>query len=460
MKLVQMVREMREMRTFSIIWLGQLFSRIGSGLTNFGIGFWALERTGSVTAYASIVLAVTLPSILLAPFAGAVVDRWDRRRVMILGDTVAALGTLSILLLLHMGRLEIWHITIILAVGALFDMLQALAYSASTSLLVPKRHLSRASGLMQTGTSVAQIVSPLLAGVLVLTIGLKGVIMIDLVTFFIAVGALLAVRIPKPRVEAAPAVRKTSFLRDSVYGWSYIATRRGLLGLVAFSAVIQFTMGMAVVLLPPLVLSFASAAELGTIMSIGSIGGLAGGIAMSTWGGPKSRMRGVAGFGMLFGICVLMLGLKPSVALLVAAYFGIFFSLPVIGGCSQYIWQTKTPPEVQGRVFAMRRLMGMSTLPIAYMLAGPAADQVFEPMLAVGGSLAGGIGGIIGVGTGRGIGLMFILVGLLPTIAAVWAYFSPSLWRVEIELPDALPSPQPAPRMSPSPSAEAEVVAA
>lgn len=429
----------RGVRVFILVWLGQCVSLIGSGLTGFALGVWVYQRTGSVTQFALISLFTTLPSIVVSPLAGALVDRWDRRWAMILSDSGAALSTLSIALLLFANRLEVWQIYLAMAASSTFSAFQWPAYSAATTLLVPKQHLGRASGMVQLGQAVAQIVSPALAGVLVMAIRIQGVILVDVATFIFAVLTLLFVRVPRPETTAEGALGKGSLLQEAAYGWTYIVARPGLLGLLILFAATNFTSGMIMVLFTPMVLSFASAAVLGTLLSIAGFGMLAGSLVMSVWGGPKRRVYGVLGFEYLMGVCILLAGAQVSIPLIAVAAFVGFFCSPIIIGSSQAIWQSKTAPDVQGRVFAARTMIAWSSLPLAYLVAGPLADQVFEPLLAAGGPLAGSVGWLIGVGPGRGIGLLFIVMGTLNILATVAGCLYPRLRLVEDELPDVIP---------------------
>ena len=424
--------------TFALIWFGQSVSLIGSGLTGFALGVWVYQRTGSVTQFAFISLFTALPGIVFSPIAGALVDRWDRRWAMILSDCGAGLCTLSLALLLLAGRLQVWQIYIAMAISSTFSAFQWPAYSATTTLLVPKEHLGRASGMVQLGEAVAQIASPALAGALVGAIQVQGVMLIDFATLLFAVLTLLITRVPKPETTAEGKMGQGSLLREAAYGWTYILARPGLLGLLLFFATTNFTSGIVSVLFTPLVLNFTTPAILGTLLSIGGLGFLAGSLAMSAWGGPKRRVYGILGLSLLQGIVLFAAGLPPSVAILAPAAFFYFFGVPIINGCSQAIWQSKTALDVQGRVFAVRRMIAWSSLPLAYLIAGPLADRIFEPLLAEGGLLADSVGQIIGVGPGRGIGLLFIVLGIMVLLATVLGFLYPRLRQVEAELPDAL----------------------
>jgi DHA3 family macrolide efflux protein-like MFS transporter len=430
-------RTSRGFLTFALIWFGQLISLTGSGLTSFALGVWVYQTTDSATSYALVILCTMAPNILLSPVAGALVDRWDRRWAMLLSDTGAGLGTLAIVLLLNFNKGgALWPILLATAASSAFSAFQWPAYAASTSLLVSKEQLGRANGMVQFAQAVGYIASPALAGYLVTRIQVQGVIAIDFITFAFAVFTLLLVRIPKPE---ALEERGKSLIHDMAFGLRYLTKRSGLMGLLILFAVSNFLLGLIMALFTPMVLSFTSADVLGVMTSIGTLGMLFGGGLMMVWGGPKRRIYGVLGCMLLEGLALLISGTHPSVPLVTGAAFGFFFFFSIDGASNDAIWQSKVAPDVQGRVFGMRSTIAMFSMIPAYALAGPLADEVFEPLLAATGPLATSVGKIIGVGQGRGIGLMFIIAGMLTTLAAVGAYMHPRIRRVEDELPDAIP---------------------
>ncbi len=428
----------RGMRVFIIVWLGQLVSLVGSGLTSFALGLWVYQHTGSVTQFAFIGLFTVLPSVVLSPLAGALVDRWDRRRVMILSDAGAGLCTLIMAFLFLTNRIEVWQVYLAAGASAAFGTFQWPAYSAATTLLVPKKHLGRANGMVQFGQAAAEILAPALAGVLVLTIGVQGILLIDFVTFFFAVTTLLFVRFPRPETPTADQTRRGSLWREASYGWRFITARPGLLGLLVFFAVVRFLWGMVGALIAPMILGFTSADVLGVIISVAGGGMLVGSLVMSAWGGPKRRIDGVLRFELLSGLCFLLIGLRPSAWLVALGAFGAHLTIAIIYGSNQAIWQSKAPPNVQGRVFATQQMIAKSTTPLAYLVAGPIADKLFEPLLASDGPLVRGIGHIIGVGPGRGIGLLFFVMGVLKVAASLGGYLYPRIRLVEDELPDVI----------------------
>ncbi|HWQ84017.1 MAG TPA: MFS transporter [Anaerolineales bacterium] len=452
------VKTYQGMRTFLVIWFGQLISTLGSGLTGFALGVWIYQETGSTTLFAMNMLAYAVPNLLVSPLAGALVDRWDRRVVMILSDTGAGLSTLVVFLLLVTNSLEIWHVYIITAISAAFSTFQWPAYSAATSTLVPKEQLGRAGGLVQIGEAISQIIAPGVAGALYVTAGLQGVILIDVLTFVFAVGSLLVVKIPRPEVSAEGEQGKGSLWKEATYGWKYIIARPGLLGLLSVFAATNFFSGIMQPLLAPLVLDMTSADMLGYLGSVLGVGMLLGTLLMSAWGGPRRKVHGVLGFLLIGGIFTSMVGLRPSIPLMTVSGFLLMLTFPIVNGSSQAIWQSKVALDVQGRVFSVRRMIAWSTTPIAFAIAGPLADGVFKPLLLEGGGLAGSVGQIIGVGPGRGVGLMFILIGLFNVLVSAAGYLNPRIYHVEDELPDAVrPEDNEAETLSPSPETTVSV---
>lgn len=424
------------MTTFLIIWFGQLVSIIGSGLTQFAIGVYVYQVTGSATQLSLILLVATLPRLLVAPFAGALVDRWDRRWVMIVSDTVAALATLFIWSLLAIGDLQVWHIALAVTIGGIAGVFQFPAYMAATTLLVPKEHYGRVSGLNQMAFAIGQIAAPVLAGYMLVTIQMQGIILIDFATFIFAIFTLLLVRIPRPPETAQGKAGRGSLWREAAYGWVYLKERPGLLGLLVLFAFVNFALGYWGVLMTPLVLSFSTADVLGTIFSVGGIGTLIGSVVMSTWGGSKRKINSLLGSIFLFSVFLIVMGLRADPIVIGIGAIGLFVLLPIANSSSQAIWQAKVAPDVQGRVFAIRGLIATGITPLTYLTAGPLADYVFEPMMKANGALATSVGSVIGVGTGRGIGLIFIIVGLFIAFATATGYAMPHIRHVEDELPD------------------------
>ena len=424
-------------KTFLITWFGQVISLIGSGLTSFALGVFVFQRTGSPTQFALIGFFAVIPKVLISPLAGAVVDRWDRRKVMILADFGAGLSTLIIAILFASDQLELWHIYMASAASALFGAFQWPAYTAAVTCLVPKEHLGRANGMNQFGRAAAEILAPAMAGVLMMTIQLEGVILIDVITFIFAILTLSLVRFPK--IDVVPQVDYLAAFKNSLtFGWKYILSRRGLLNLLYFQAIVNFLWGMVGALIVPMILSFTNSDRLGAIISIAGIGMLTGSLIMTAWGGPKKRINGILSFELVSGVCFILMGIKPSFWPIAVGAFGAHITIAIVFGSNQALWQTKVEPENQGRVFAVQQMIASIASPVAYLLAGPLAEKVFEPMVTSGGIIGQQLGQLIGTEVGRGIGLMFVLMGLIKSTVSIIGYSNPSLRRIEDEIPDAI----------------------
>ena len=421
------------LRQFSQIWAGQLISGIGSRLSSFALGMWILRTTGSTAQFAFTFIAMEIPSLIIAPFAGALIDRWDRRHVMLTCSLLSATIMLIIASLLASAHLVIWHIYIAVALAALCDSFYSPAFWASIPLLATREQLPRVNGMVQTGNAVAGIFGPLLAGVLVSTISLYGVFVIDAVTFLFAASALLISRIPRP--VRGTSKESSSLLQEALIGWRYVQQRSGLLGLLALNGVNSFVFAVAGVLITPLLMSFTDPTMVGIQYAIGGGGLLLGGVAVSALGIPRKRIHGIAVFSLLGGLCLALHGLWPSFTLVATAGFVLFAMLPFIAVASKALWQTKVPADLQGRCSAIQQVVSNSVTPIGYGLAGPLSEYVFQPLLASGGLLAGSVGLLIGVGPGRGIGLMFILLGVAMMLVAAVAYMVPAIRNVDA-LPD------------------------
>jgi MFS family permease len=223
-----------------------------------------------------------------------------------------------------------------------------------------------------------------------------------------------------------------------MYGWKYIMARPGLAALMVLFALSGFTTEMTVVLYTPLILSFGSTTQLGLAMSLSAGGFLVGGLLMSIWGGPRRRVWVVMLFMLLLGLFSALIGLRASMGLIIISGFFATLCVPILSSSNQVIWQKKVAPDVQGRVFAIRRTIVLATPLLTYLTAGPLADRVFEPMMAVNGALSDSFGQVLGMGPGRGIGLLFVSMGLLLILATAISWLSPHLRRVEEELPDAV----------------------
>lgn len=435
-----MKKTTKGLKTFMLIWLGQLSSLIGSGLIGFALSVWIFERTGQATPFALTALFSTLPRILLSPIAGAVSDRWNRKRIMLVSDSLSGLITLVTAFLLLTGHMQVWIVYLVSFMGAIFAAFQQPAYSASIVMLVPKDQLTRANSMVQMGHALETLIPPILAGALLATIGMRGIILIDIITYLIAVLTLVLVKIPQPEKDPKAGQKKPSILQDISFGWRYLADRGGLLGLLIYFASVNFFFNLSAVMIGPLVLSFSTVTSMGVAQTMMGAGMLAGSLLMSLWGGPKNRkVHAVIGFIVLATLGFIITGLQPSLTLVSVGVFVLTFFIPFASGPSSAIFAAKVAPEVQGRVFATRSMLSQSMMPLAFLLSGILADNIFNPLLVAGGPLADTfVGHWVGVGPGRGIGLMIITSGLFLLMISLAAFANPRIRNIETEIPDAI----------------------
>lgn len=421
--------------TFGLIWFGEVVSLLGSGLTAFGLGIWVYQTTGQVTSYALIALAAVLPALLLSPVSGALVDRWSNRVVMLASDVASGLTVLIIAALFYSGRLELWHVCVGVAANACFASFQQPAYFALMSKLIPSGQLGRAAGMVQLGQAASDVLAPLLAGLWIVQIKLSGLLVVDFSTFLFAALTLVLVRIAVD-ANAVPSVIGTgwsvrSLLDETRSGWRYVAARPGLLGLLAYLAIAGFASGIINSILVPMLLTLTTPSQLGLIISLAGGGMFAGGLIMSAWGGPQRRMRGVLLAELVKGLGIILIGLRPETRLVALGAVIAHFTIPFSAASNLAIWQARIPQEMQGRVFAVRQVVTRSMMPLAFLLAGPLADRVFEPLMRTPQGLSTLLGPVIGFGPGRGMGLLFSLMGLLVVVAAAVGMLIPAMRNVE-----------------------------
>lgn len=438
------------MRAFLIVAIGQVASLLGTSMTNFGLTIWAFGETGRATDLALIAFFFISPMLLLSPTAGALVDRHNRKLMMALSDLASGAMTIVVLLLYSAGALQIWHLFITSAVSGAFQAFQWPAFSAAISVMLPKEQYARAHGLNSLGESASGILAPILAGALLGLFGLTFILVVDIVTFVLAIAALLLVEIPSPPRTASGEEGQGSLWRESLYGFRYIFRRPSLLGLQIVFLVGNFLAGVGLTLMAPMILARTGNDELifGSVQSVGAAGGVVGGLLMSLWGGPKRLVHGVLlGWVASSLLGQVLLGLGRDAVVWAAAAFFLSFFVPIINGSNQAIWQAKVAPDVQGRVFSVRRLIAWFSAPLANLVAGPLADNVFEPAMSTGGALVDSFSWLVGQGPGAGMALILIFSGLLATSVSLFGYLAPIVRNAEDLLPDhvaAQPVPAPA----------------
>ena len=420
-------------RVFSRIWVGQLVSNIGTNLTTFGLAIWVFAETGSTMQLSFVVLAGVLPALLLSPFAGALVDRWDRRNAMILADGGAAAGTAALATLVALGSLEMWHLYVALGFSSAFSAFQFPAYSAVATLLVPKDQYTRAAALVGLARSIGLIIGPALAGFLVVSAGIGTLFAIDLVTFAFAVAMLLGSRVPRPTTSESGLAGPRTLLREARQGLDFIIQRKGLLALLFTFSIVNVAFAFAEVLLVPIVMTLADETMVGLVISASAFGLLGGSLFMGVWGGSGNKIRDLFMGLTAMAIGLSAVGLRPWVPLVLIAITFTHIAVPVAFSSNQAIWQSKVPADIQGRVFAIRQVFEISATPFALLAAGFLAEFVFEPLVESGVISSD----LVGEGPGRGTALLFSTMGLIALISTLITWRRPSIRSLDAEVPDA-----------------------
>ncbi len=437
---------------FTVVWFGQVVSLMGSAMSGFAMTIWAWQLTGSATALALVGLFWVGPNIIFSPIAGALVDRSNRKLVMMISDLASGVITIVYLFMFSAGTLQIWHLYIGGFIAGTFQAFQWPAYSSAITMMIPKNQYGRATGMMSLAEWGSGVFSPVLAAALLAPIGIVGILIIDIATFIFAILALLWIHVPQPTMSEEGKAAKGNLWQESLYGFKYILLRPSMLGLqlVFFFGNLLSTIGGT--LFSPMILSRSNndALLLGTVQSAGSVGGILGSLLITAWGGPKKKVMGVL-FGWAFSglLSLSLMGLgREGILWAVGAFFGSFFG-PVINSSNQAIWMSKVAPDIQGRVFSVRRLIAQITAPVGMAVAGPLADQLFEPAMATTQSWLGAqFGWISGTGPGTGMSLILLICGVLTVLVIVFALTNPNIRNVETIIPDHDEVPRPEPSQS------------
>ncbi|MEU5980240.1 amino acid adenylation domain-containing protein [Streptomyces sp. NPDC047315] len=424
----------RDTRRFVAVAASQMISQTGSALTEFALPLWIFLATDSVAWFGLFAVLGIVPGLLAAPVLGSLVDRVDRRRVM-LTSTLVCGASEAVLALLHvLGALRPWHVGVLMAILSVSLTGQRLAFQSAIPQLVPKRYLGHANGVVQISGGIAQVVAPLAAVGLLAAIGLGGVLLIDVVSYAAAALVLLTVRFPR----TLAARRRETLKQEITAGFRLVWRRPGFRAMLLFFAVLNLFLPVLFQLIPPLVLGFSGLGTVATVSLAGGIGALTGGLAMGVWGGPRHRrMRGMLLVVPVLAFFSVLTGLRPELLVVCAGVFGTSASLSLLNGIYLTIIQVKVPQRFHGRVMALNQLVAWSTLPVGFLLIAPLGSGYLEPLMASGGGLADTVGAVLGTGDGRGIGLLYVLLGIALLLLAAISLRVRVLARFDQDVPDA-----------------------
>ncbi|MEU6235808.1 MFS transporter [Kitasatospora sp. NPDC047058] len=414
------------MTTFLIVWAGRLVTALGSGISGFALGLWIYQQTGSVTQFATGLLLGFAPGMLAAPAAGVLVDRHRRRTVLLCADAVAMLAAVAMAAAEATGHLAVWQVYATTVVESCCAAFQWPALAAAVTGMVPPGQRGRAGAMTQTALAGAQLLGPMLAAVLLGAGGLRAVLVTDVVSFALGLLTLLVARFPeptgrpdRPRPSGRPdgPEQRRGWRAELTEGRRLLTGQPGLRYLLRVVTVLNGAEAAATALLLPLVLAGTPAsgqnAAVAMVSTSGGLGLAAGSVAMSVWSGPRRPLVWVTSATVLSGGAVLAAGLHPRPGLLAAAAFTFFLGLPVVSSCAQVLWQSAVAAEAQGRVFALRRMFTQGGTLLGYLLAGPLASQICDPLVAPGGPLDSTLGRLLGTARDRGSALLLCCTGLL-----------------------------------------------
>jgi DHA3 family macrolide efflux protein-like MFS transporter len=412
---VEESHQAKSMTRFTVVFIGQTFSLFGSRLVQFALVWWLTMESGSASVLAFASIMAILPQVLLGPFAGTLVDRWNRRTILMVSDGVIALAVVVLALLFAQGSVQVWHIYVLMAVRSLGGAFQWPAMQASTSLMVPEEHLSRISGLNQSLQGLANIVAPPLGALLLELIPVQSILAIDVSTAILAIGPLFFIPIPQPR-RGASTQDRPSVLADLREGFRFVWGWKGLMMIVGIALVINLLTSPAFSLLPILVTNHynGGAIELAWFQSANGVGMIAGGILLGVWGGFKSRIRTAMSAMTIMGGGLLIFSFLPGDALLIGVgLLFVFGTMNSIANASFFaLLQSTVPADIQGRVFTMMMSLIMSMTPVGLALAGPVADLF-------------------------GLRIWYTVAGVMMMIMSVGALFVPTIRRLEEDPPNS-----------------------
>ena len=396
------------MRPFFIAWSGQAISLFGSQLVRFAIVWWLTVQTGSATVLATATIMIILPQVILNPFAGSYVDRWNRKHTIIISDALIAVTIIALAFLFAIEIVDIWTIFAVTFIGAIVGAFHGPAFTASVSMMVPREHLSRVGGLNQALSGAVTIIAPPTGALLVELMPIYNVLAIDVLTAIVAIVTIAAIHVPQPPNNVDH--KESSVIKDMAEGFRFLKGWPGALRLMLIAMIMNFTLSPAMSLLPIMASVFfnGDATTLATLQSAIAIGIFTGGIFISAWGGTKKRIHTSLGGACFLGVAFLIIGFITPNDFWIAVALFLFggFMASVANGPLSAIFQATIPPEMQGRVFSVLSSGTSLMTPIGLAFAGPIADFF-------------------------GIQFMFIVAGLVTAVAAIAAFFSKPLMEIE-----------------------------
>jgi hypothetical protein len=420
---------------YYVLLVTQTVSLIGSQISQYAVSIAVFRATGHATPLALVAFFSTVPAVLLGGVGGALADRLDRRGLMLAANLGFTGASALLLLSFASGAFQLWHLYALTLASSLFATFERPAFQASVTVLVPDSHRDRANAIGQMTYPAAGVIAPAAAGMLYALVGVAGSIVIDIASFIVAIAVLAVVRIPRPARTAEGAAMDASVWRQAFDGFRYLAARPVLFGFAGYVSMVNFIANVPMVLLTPYVLARTGSPRLfGAVLAVMNVGAIAGAIVISAGGRLGSRMHtvmlGIVGASVFLGLA----GVAHGPVAIAASLCLMFFALAFSNAPFWSILQAKVPPDLQGRVFSAYLQVIMVTGPIAFLVAGPLADRIFEPARSL--PAWRGVGWLVGAGPGAGMGLLFVAAGVLVLALSVGVYAVPAIRRLETDLPD------------------------
>lgn len=435
-----MVGKQSGLRTFYTIIITQVLSQIGSRISGLAIGIWLFNETGNATPLTMVAFFSVLPMVLTTGLSGVLADRGDRRLIMAAADAGQALGTVILLILFLGNGFQLWYLYVITFLQAIFGSLQGPAFNASVTMLVPDEHRDRANAIQQLTGPSSGIIAPAVTGVIYAAFGVVGAITIDLLTFLVAVIIILRSHIPLPEQTDEGREASGNMLQQMLGGIKYLLNRRVLFGLMLYISVLNFLLsGIGALMTPYLLSRTGDEAQLGILLSFMNGGALIGGIFMSVWGGTRPRIHGMMLGASSVCIVLMLVGVSQSFPALAIMLLILLIPTPIINASFMSMLQVKVAPDLQGRVFATVSQVAMLMMPLSFLISGPLADNVFEPMVQT--DTWTTLAPFFGSEPGAGMGLFLTISGALALIMTVGVYAMPSMRKIETTLPDYIAKP-------------------
>jgi MFS family permease len=428
----------KTLKTFYTLLVTQTLSLIGSRMTTIGVGLWVFNKTGQATPLLLTAFFNELPGMLFGSLAGVLVDRWDRRIVMILADSGQAVGSLVLLVSFLSGGFQVWHLYLIAFWQGLFATFQGPAENAATTMLVQESHRDRANAIKEMAFPLAGVIAPVLSGLIYSFSGIGGVIAVDLTTFGVAVLVALFVHIPHPPASTESLATNGTILREMLAAFRYLGQRRSLLYFIFYMSFINFMLNGPLDLTLPYMISMTGSERItGTIMGVMSLGAFAGAGLITIWSGTRPRMKMLLASMLFNGIMFLFFGILRSPFGVGLALFLLMIPLPMMNTLYMSILQVKTPPDMQGRIFAFQSQLGLLGSTLSFVLTGPLIDKIVNPSISK--PAWSRLAPFLGSGPEAGIGLVLVITGIIIFAVTLLVAAITSIRQLETRLPDYEP---------------------